>query len=67
MDTDHAPFGRGYFVIHEMGLVKIYRCRPTKFEVSSFTSSKFTLERATIINKYKQVTTELTFLCTATA
>ena len=30
----------GYFVIHEMGLAKVYPC--TKFEVFNFTSSKFT-------------------------
>ena len=30
----------GYFVSHEMGLVKIYLY--TKFDISSFTSSRFT-------------------------
>jgi len=37
MDPDHAILG--YFATHEMGLVKIYQY--TKFEASSFTSSKF--------------------------
>jgi len=30
----------GYFVIRDMGLVKVYSC--TKFEVSGFTNYKFT-------------------------
>jgi len=36
---NHAPFG-GIFVMHEMGLAKVYPC--TKFEFSSFTRSKDT-------------------------
>ena len=39
MGPDHAPFG-GNFVTREMGLAKIYQY--TKFEVSTFTRSKFT-------------------------
>jgi len=38
LDTLHIY--RGYFVMHEMGLAKIYQY--TKFELSSFTRSRFT-------------------------
>ena len=37
-ETDHAPFGL-FFVIREMGQVKVYSC--TKLKVSSFTDYTF--------------------------